>query len=132
MLRILVGIFLILHGGVYGLYAAHSGGAFELTPGMTWPEGAWGFSRWLSPGSIRSLALVACILAGVLFAAGGSGLLLKQTWWSAVTITAILFSSVLYLLLWDGSLNELANQGGIALLINVALLAGIWFKWIKF
>jgi hypothetical protein len=45
--RFRLGIFLVLHGLVHLLYFGQSARYFELKPGMTWPDGAWAFSRLL-------------------------------------------------------------------------------------
>ncbi|HRW50545.1 MAG TPA: hypothetical protein P5333_23675 [Caldilinea sp.] len=62
--------------------------------------------------------------------AGGAGLLAGQAWWRGLTVAAALFSTVVYLLLWDGSSHNLDGQGWIGILINGAILAVILlFHW---
>jgi hypothetical protein len=53
MLTTLVCIFLILHGMVHLLFAGQSWRAFELSPELTWPDGAWLISRFLGDENIR-------------------------------------------------------------------------------
>ena len=70
------------------------------------------------------------ILAAVGFAAGGLGIFVRQAWWRPVILGAAIFSSVLYLILWDGKFHALADQGGVGILINIAILVlTLVFKW---
>jgi hypothetical protein len=123
MIRIGFGIFVALHGLVHLLYLGHSARAFELQPGLAWPDGSLAFSRLLGNGGTRSLASVLLAVAAVAFLAGGAGLLAKQAWWRVAVAGAAVFSAVIYLLLWDGGLQKLADKGGVGLVINVAILA---------
>lgn len=44
-----------------------------------------------------------------------------------------IFSSVLYILFWDGGWQNLDDKGGVGLLINVALLTAVLhFQWPQF
>lgn len=43
MLRIIVGVFIVLHGLVRLLYFGQSQRFFKLKPGLVWPDGSWGF-----------------------------------------------------------------------------------------
>ncbi len=74
MLRIAFGVFSILHGLVHRLYFGQSARYFELQPDMTWPDGAWAFSKLLGDDAIRTLASAACILAALGFVIGGIGI----------------------------------------------------------
>ncbi len=130
MLRIAIAIFFMLHGLVHLLYAGHSAGMFELSSGLTWPEGSWAFSRLLGDGATRGLAASLSVLAAVIFVVGGGALLFKQAWWRPAILGAAAFSGVVYLLLWDGGLARLDDKGGVGLLINLAILAAlVIFQW---
>jgi hypothetical protein len=122
MLRILSGLFLVLHGLVHLLYFGQSLRFFELTPGMVWPYGSWAFSKLLGDHSARVLAGIACALAAFVFVAGGIGLITQQGWWLPLTAGAAVFSSLIFVLFWNGKLHRLDNQGAIAVLINLAIL----------
>lgn len=123
MLRVIVAIFMVLHGLVHLLYVGQSQRLFELQPGMVWPDGSWAFSRLLGEEGTRVVASACCVLAAIGFVAGGAGLLLKQTWWRPVVVGAAAVSVAMLLGLWDGQMQRLADQGAIAILINVAILA---------
>ena len=133
MINILFGIFFVLHGLVHMLYFGQSGRYFELQPGMVWPNGSWAFSRLLGEAGARNLASVLLVLAAVGFVAGGVGIFVKQAWWRPTIVAVSLFSSVIYLLFWDGSFQHLDNKGGVGILINLAILAALLiFRWPKF
>jgi len=116
-------LFIFLHGMVHLLYAGHSLRLFELRPGLSWPDSSWAFSRLLGVKTTRLLAFIALILVTLGFLAGGLGFLLQQDWRSAVTAGSAIFSSVIFILFWDGKLHVLSEQGGVGLLINLAVLA---------
>jgi hypothetical protein len=125
MLRFILGLFTVLHGLVHLLYFGQGWRLFELQPGMAWPDGAWVFSRPLGVEGTRLLASLACILAALGFVAGGAAILLKQSWWRPAVVGAAIFSSLLYLLFWNGKLEKLPDQGLVAILINAAILVAV-------
>ena len=122
MPRVLASVFLVLHGLVHLLFSGHSWRFFELKPGLTWPKDSWALSKALGDDATRLVASIALVLAAVLFIAGGTGILVKQGWWRPVVLGAAAFSSVIYVLLWDGSTRQLDGQGAVGLLINLAIV----------
>lgn len=133
MVNFLFGLFIVLHGLVHMLYYGHSARYFELQAGMVWPDGAWAFSRFLGNAATRNLASICLILAAVGFVAGGAGIFLKQSWWRVAVVSAAAFSSVIYLLFWDGGAQSLDNKGGVGILINLLILAALLiFRWPNF
>jgi hypothetical protein len=130
MLTTLFGIFLILHGMVHLIYAGQSWRLFVLSPELTWPDGAWLFSRVLGDEATRLLATIILVLAASGLAAGGIGVFFRADWWRTVTIASAVFSSVLYFVMWNGQFQRLPDQGGVGILINLAILVLIMvFKW---
>lgn len=133
MISILFGIFFVLHGLVHLLYFGQSARHFELQPGMVWPDGSWMFSRLLGDGTTRNLASALLVLAAVVFVAGGIGIIARQAWWRPAILAGAVFSSLVYLLLWDGGWSHLDNKGGVGILINLAILAALLvFRWPAF
>lgn len=133
MISILSGIFFVLHGLVHLLYFGQSARYFELQPGMVWPDGSWVFSRLLGDGTTRNLASALLVLAAIFFMAGGIGMFARQAWWRPMILAAAVFSSLIYLLFWDGGWGHLDNKGGIGILINLVILAALLlFQWPKF
>ncbi len=130
MLRFIIGVFIVLHGLVHLLYFGQSRRLFELRPGMVWPEDSWAFSTLLGNDATRRLASISCVLAAMGFAAGGTGILVSQTWWPPVVVVSAAFSAVIFILFWDGKMQKLDDKGGIALIINTAILAAVLIlKW---
>lgn len=130
MITIVFGIFLVLHGLVHLLYAAHSARFFELRPGMIWPDGSWLLARLLGNDATRLVVAALLVAAALVFIAGGLGLTFRQEWWRPATLGAAVFSSALFLLLWNGRLQALDEQGAVAVLINLGLLLAVLIlKW---
>jgi len=130
MFTFIMGIFLVLHGLVHLLYAGQSWRVFELRPDMTWPDGSWLISKLFSQEIARMLAGVSLVIATLGFLAGGVGLFLSQDWWQPSTLAAAVFSMLVFVIFWDGKPKELADQGGVGVLIDLAILAAIlFFHW---
>jgi hypothetical protein len=64
-------------------------------------------------------------LAAIGFVAGGAGILIRQNWWRPVIVGSAAFSAVIIILFWDGKKRKLDDKGGIALLINIAILVAL-------
>jgi hypothetical protein len=122
MFRIIFGIFVILHGFVHLLYCGQSLGYFELKPGMVWPTNAWAFSRLLGNEVTQKLAGILLIVTAIGLVAGGIGTVANQPWWQQAIMGATVLSSIVYILLWNGKIQDLDGQGAIGLLINAAIL----------
>jgi hypothetical protein len=129
MLRILIGVFIIIHGAVHALYMGQSLRVFELQPGMLWPDRSWILSRFAEPPTIRTLGGIALAAVALIFIVGGAGLLFKQGWFRSITVAACMFSTLLYIFLWDGTLEHLDNQGAIGILINIGITASLLLNW---
>ncbi len=130
MTTTLFAVFLILHGLVHLLYAGQGGRLFELSAGMIWPDGSWLFSRMLGGSVTRMLASVSLVLAALGFMGGGLALFLRHTAWRPMASVTALLSAILILLFWDGKFLKLDEQGGVGLLISLAVVAVVLiFKW---
>lgn len=133
MLNVVFGVFIILHGLVHMLYFGQSQKYFELQPGMTWPDGSWAFSGFLGNTATRSLASFLLVMIAVILVIGGIGLFAKWELWRSIVIGGVLLSTITYLLLWNGQMQRLDNQGFIGILINLAILGTVLiFRWPKF
>ena len=124
-IQIICGIFLIMHSVVHLLYSGQSARRFELQPGMVWPNDSWAFSRILGNDQTRKLASGILILAAAGFAISGIGIILDQDWARLVVAIVAVFSGLIYTLLWDGSLEDLASKGGVGVLIDIAILVTV-------
>jgi len=125
LLKFIIGVFMVLHGLVHLFYFGQSRRLFELQPGMVWPDGSWLFSKLLGDDATRVLASISCVLAAIGFVAGGIGILAGQVWWHPVVLASAVFSTGIYILFWDGKMQKLHDKGGIALLINLAILVAV-------
>jgi hypothetical protein len=64
-------------------------------------------------------------LTAIGFVAGGIGLAVGQAWWRPVVAASAARSALIILLFWDGKMRNLADQGLIALLIDMAILVAV-------
>jgi hypothetical protein len=122
MLKLIFIVFIILHGLVHLLYYGQSARYFELNSGMTWPDGSWLFSKISSNETIRMLSNISCILVAFGFVVGGIIIVIGQSWWIPIIIVAAIFSSLVFIVFWNGQVQKLADQGLIAVLLNIAVL----------
>lgn len=118
MLRIIVGVFVVLHGLVHLLYTGQAARLFELQSGMVWPDGSWAFSALLGDAVTRLLAGALCALAAV-------GILAKGAWWRPAVVISASFSTAIFLLFWDGRMTNIDDKGIFAILINAAILIAV-------
>ena len=122
MTRIVVGIVLALHGLVHLLYAAHGQRVLELQPDMRWPDDSWALSGLLGTGATRAVAAGWCLVGAMGFLTGSVGYLMQQGWWQPLIIVSASLSIAMVVILWDGRLRSLDDQGLIALLLNGLIL----------
>ena len=133
MFTTIFGLFIILHGLVHLLYFGQSRRIFLLHPDMDWPDDSWAFSRLLDYDVIGILASISCVVATIGFVAGGLGILLRLEWWRPLVAGTAVFSAALFILFWDGEKRRMANQGGVDVLINIAiLLVVLVIQWPNF
>ncbi len=123
-MRIIFGIFIILHGLVHLLYFGQSLRFFELQPGMTWPDGSWFLSKFLSAQAMRMFFAVLCIIVAAGFILSGIGLLFSIGRWRTLLVTTTALSLLTFVLAWNSQLQNLDDQGGYSVLINIMILAG--------
>lgn len=124
-MRFIFGVFIVLHGLIHLLYAGQSAGYFELKPGMAWPDGSWLFSRLLGDEAARNLASISLVLAAMGLVVGGMGILFGQAWWRPMVVGATAFSSIVYITLWNGTMQNLDGQGVVGLLINMVIMVAV-------
>ena len=87
----------------------------------------------MSVDAIRILASIFSVLVVGGFILSGIGILTSQDWWRAVIIISAIFSLVLFLVFWDGSMQDLDAKGVNAVVINtVILVALLIFNWPDF
>jgi cytochrome bd-type quinol oxidase subunit 2 len=119
---ILFGVFLVAHGLVYALYVGHAMRLFELKPGMSWPDASWALSGLIGDSAVRWLVAGVFVLVAAGFALSGVALMAQQPWWEVLATAAAIVSTLLLLLVWDGRLQGLGEQGLYAILINIGII----------
>lgn len=133
MLKIIIAIFIILHGLVHLLYLGQSRRLFELQPNLVWPDGSWAFSKLVGDNTTRLLASIFCGLVAIGLLSGSAGIFMGQAWSRPVIVAAVTLSAVGYILLWNGKMQKLDAQGGIGILIDIALLVVVLtIRWPEF
>jgi hypothetical protein len=130
MLRVLTGLFILLHGLVHLWYFSLSQRLVEFQPEMGWSGRSWILSNLLGDSTTRSLAGVLYVLATIAFVVSGISIFIQAEWWRPVLVASAVFSSVIILLLWDGSTQLLVQKGLIGLIINIVILITLLLlKW---
>jgi len=57
----------------------------------------------------------------------------RQAWWRPVIVGAATLSAAIFILLWDGALQNLHDKGAIGILINLAILVAVLvLRWPNF
>jgi len=90
---------------------------------MVWHRDSWAFARLLGERRRRTLAGALCILAAAGFSLGAAGLIPLQPWTLPVSIASAMVSASLFVLFCDGRLRHLDHQGGVGVLIDLAIVA---------
>ena len=129
---ILVGVFLVAHGIVYGLYVGQAVRVFELKPGFTWPDGSWALSGLIGDPAVHSLVAVLFSAVAAAFAVSGVALMARQSWWGPLASVTAVVATVALVLLWNGRLQGLDSQGAYAILINAGIVvSALVLHWPK-
>lgn len=125
MRRILVGVFLVLHGLVHLWYVVLSQGWVEVEDQMGWNGHSWLFSSVLSSETLLALASVLYVLVTIGFVLAGVGFALDAGWWPPVVVGTAALSTVVLVAMWDGRFELLIEKGAAGVLINVGLIAAV-------
>jgi hypothetical protein len=128
MPRILIGLFIVLHGLVHLWYFTLSQGVVEFKPEMGWSGRSWIFTGLLGESATRSLASVLYVFAALAFVVSGIGIFIRAEWWRPLLLGSAIFSSAIIFLLWDGRLKRIMEKGLLGLLISAVIVAAILLK----
>ena len=130
MIKLLISIFIILHGLVHIWYFTLSRRLVEFEAQMGWSGKSWLFSGLLGDAGTRMLASLSYIFATLVFVASGVGIFLDTAWWRPLLLFSALISSVVIILFWDGKLQMLLEKGALGLLINIVIIVALFvFNW---
>jgi hypothetical protein len=122
---VVIGIFMLLHGLVHLWYFTLSRGLVEFQPDMGWTGRSWLFTNLLGDAATRALASVLYVVATGGFVSASIGILSQQAWWRPVTLIAAIFSTIVIILFWDGSLQMPVQKGLLGVLINSVILVAL-------
>jgi hypothetical protein len=87
---------------------------------------SWLFTRFIGESGTRTLGTVAFTLVAILFVTTAVGLTYRQSWAPGWLALSAVTSTLMFALLWDGRLQALDEKGFIGVLINFALLVGMY------
>ncbi len=122
MLKVLFGLFIMLHGLVYLWYVVLSYGLVEFQPDMGWTGESRLLSGVLGESKTRSLAGILYIVATVAFVVSGIGIFAGAEWRHSLLLGSAILSSVIILLYWDGKMEMFIQKGLGGLLINAGII----------
>lgn len=125
MRRLIVGVFLVLHGLVHLWYVVLSHGWIEVEDEMGWNGHSWLLSPMFSEGTILAAASVLYVGVTVGFVLGGVGVALGTDWWPPVVVGAAVLSTAVLVAMWDGRLELLVEKGAAGVAINLLLVAAV-------
>ena len=132
-MKIIFGIFLILHGLVHIWYVVLSQGWVKFQAEMGWTGNSLLLTGVLGSKPLQFLATIFYSLAAIAFVISGVGVLAKQNWSQISMIVASIISIFVILIFWDGKLNQIVEKGLLGLLISVAVLVSVAvFEWPSF
>ena len=123
MLQTLTGIFIILHGLVHLWYVVLSLNWVEFQPDMGWTGRSWLLSGVLQDPTMRTTSAVLFIASAIAFVISGVGIFINADWLDTVIMISAIFSTMVLIVFWDGSLEMIVQKGLIGVLINLAIIA---------
>lgn len=125
MFRLLLGLFIILHGLVHLWYFTLSQRLVEFKPEMGWTGKSWLLSNVLGDSNTRSLASVLFVFTAIAFVISGIGMFARLDWWWTAVLTSAVFSCAIILIFWDGSMQLIVQKGLIGFLISLGILLAL-------
>ena len=129
-MRILIGIFIILHGLVHLWYVTLSREWIKFEAEMGWTGESWLLTGMFGSKFTRTLTTIFYSLAAFAFVIAGLGLTIGSGWSQTWMVSASLISLVSIVVFWDGSPRMPVEKGLLGFLINIGILiAVIVFNW---
>ena len=115
-------IIIFFHGLVHLLYIGQNKRYFKTQPALAWPLDSWILSNLFNSNTISLIASISMGLLSLIFIISGFGLFIWQYWWRPALLSAGIFSSIFYFLLWDGKFKRLHDQGIFGIVVNILLI----------
>jgi len=122
MARVLIGLFIVLHGLVHLWYLLLSHKLVAFRPEMGWTGRSWVFTGLLGDPAARGLASIVYGLTAVVLVVAGLGVVARAGWEPPALLGSAALSALVIVLFWDGSLERVGEKGLFGLLISLAIL----------
>jgi len=119
--------FVFAHGVAHMVYTSLALGWIPAGPGQPNTAASWLLTGPLGAQGTQNLGAVAFTMLTVAFAITAAGIGLRQPWALSWLVGSAIASSLVILVFWDGSLANATSKGGLGLLINLGLLAALYF-----
>jgi hypothetical protein len=126
-MRILLGIFILLHGLVHLWFVTLSRGWVKFQADMGWTGHSWLLTNIFGNGPTSLLATVSYAVAAITFVIASIGLLANQQWTRPWMIAASVISAATILVFWDGKFPMIVEKGIIGFMISAGILVAIFF-----
>jgi len=120
--RLLVAVFIVLHGLVHLWYVVLSRGWVEVEEEMGWNGYSWLLSSVLPEGTVLAGASVAYVVVTLGFVLGGLGYAVSTDWWEPIVLGTAVLSAITIVAMWDGQFELLVEKGAVGVLIDVGLV----------
>jgi hypothetical protein len=121
-MRIIFGIFFLLHGLVHLWFVVLSRDWVEFQSEMAWTGKSWLLSKTFGDDVTSITATILYSLAAASYVIASIGFLSIQEWTRSWMVLASIISITSILLFWDGSIDMLVEKGIIGFLISLAIL----------
>lgn len=128
MMKIISGIFILLHGLVHFWYVVLSQRWVDFKPEMGWSGKSWLLSGFVGDSTLRSFASGLFALAAIGFLISGIGILASASWWRTAILIAAVFSMVILLAFWDGDLSMIVQKGLLGVLLDVGIILFVMLR----
>jgi len=128
LLQYPIAFIVVSHGLVYLIF-----GAMSITKtGFPQVYGPWkgrsiALGQAIQRDSLKSLTEALWLLAGVGLIIGGAAIgvsSLLPGYWRPICVCASIAGVTSFAVFWDGQVEQFANQGGVGMIISLAIIAG--------
>ena len=124
MARLLLALFIVLHGLAHFWYVALSQKIVGFRPEMGWNGRSWIFTNALGDPITRLFAGILFALAATGLVAGGIGIFARSPWAQPLLVGSAAVSAAAIILFWDGSLARMVEKGLVGFLVSLVILGG--------
>lgn len=127
MINTIAFIFILLHGLVHVWFFVLAARLVEFKAEMGWNGNSWLLSGILPEPFLQILAILLYPASTLLFVISAAGMWLQSAWLEKMLLISAIVSTFAILLFFDGSFRYIIPKGLVGLIINVILIA--WLYW---